>query len=50
MPDGSSSAAPVMIPGPMAFRSDRIHREPAEVGALGLGPLLAITAQSEAAK
>src|SRR5450755_4508709 len=27
MPDGSSSAAPVMTPGPSAFNSDRIHRD-----------------------
>ena len=25
MPDGSSSAAPVMTPGPIDFNSDRIH-------------------------
>jgi hypothetical protein len=27
MPDGSSSAAPVMIPGPSDFNSDRIQRD-----------------------
>jgi hypothetical protein len=27
MPDGSSSAAPVIMPGPSAFNSDRIHRD-----------------------
>src|SRR5512140_1428672 len=27
MPDGSSSAAPVMTPGPSDFNSNRIHRE-----------------------
>ena len=32
MPDGSSSAAPVMIPGPSDFSSDRIQRDGAEVG------------------
>ena len=26
MPEGSSSAAPVMMPGPSDFNSDRIHR------------------------
>ena len=31
MPDGSSSAAPVMIPGPSAFSSARIQRDGAEV-------------------
>ena len=32
MPDGSSSAAPVMIPGPSDFSSDRIQRDGGEVG------------------
>jgi hypothetical protein len=32
MPDGSSSAAPVMTPGPSDFSSDRIHRTGDNVG------------------
>jgi hypothetical protein len=32
MPDGSSSAAPVITPGPSAFNSTRIHRAGANVG------------------
>ena len=32
MPDGSSSAAPVMIPGPSDFSSARIQRDGADVG------------------
>jgi hypothetical protein len=31
MPDGSSSAAPVMRPGPRDFRRDRIHRDGVDV-------------------
>jgi hypothetical protein len=32
MPDGSSSAAPVITPGPSDFSSNRIHRDGANVG------------------
>src|ERR1019366_8061922 len=32
MPDGSSSAAPVITPGPSDFNSNRIHRDGANVG------------------
>src|ERR1700731_844894 len=32
MPDGSSSAAPVITPGPSDFDSSRIHRTGANVG------------------
>jgi hypothetical protein len=32
MPDGSSSAAPVIIPGPSDFNSNRIHRDGANFG------------------
>src|SRR4029077_9448065 len=32
MPDGSSSAAPVITPGPSDFNSNRIHRAGANVG------------------
>src|ERR1022692_3952787 len=32
MPDGSSSAAPVITPGPSDFNSNRIHRAEANVG------------------
>jgi len=32
MPDGSSSAAPVMMPGPSDFSSARIQRDGADVG------------------
>src|SRR3984893_16833714 len=32
MPDGSSSAAPVLTPGPSDFHSNRIHRAGANVG------------------
>jgi hypothetical protein len=32
MPDGSSSAAPVITPGPSDFNSNRIHRAGAGVG------------------
>src|ERR1035438_8780715 len=32
MPDGSSSAAPVMRPGPSDLNSNRIHRTGAKVG------------------
>jgi len=35
MPDGSSSAAPVITPGPMALASDRIHRDGADVDTQG---------------
>ena len=37
MPEGSSSAAPVMTPGPIAFNSDRIHRDEASVDTKELG-------------
>ena len=37
MPDGSSSAAPVMIPGPSDFSSVRIQRDGADVGKRKLG-------------
>jgi hypothetical protein len=37
MPDGSSSAAPVMTPGPIEFNSDRTHRDGADVRPLGFG-------------
>jgi hypothetical protein len=33
MPGGSSSAAPVITPGPSDFNSNRIHRDRANVGA-----------------
>ena len=33
MPDGSSSAAPVMTPGPSDFKSNRVHRTGANAGA-----------------
>jgi hypothetical protein len=33
MPDGSSSAAPVITPGPSDFNSNRIHRDGANGGA-----------------
>jgi hypothetical protein len=32
MPDGSSSAAPVITPGPSDFKSNRVHRTGANVG------------------
>jgi hypothetical protein len=32
MPDGSSSAAPVITPGPSDFDSSRVHRAGANVG------------------
>src|ERR1035438_9441286 len=32
MPDGSSSAAPVITPGPSDFHSNRVHRAGANVG------------------
>src|SRR6202049_1355487 len=37
MPDGSSSAAPVMTPGPSDFNSNRLHRAGANIGTKGLG-------------
>ena len=37
MPEGSSSAAPVMIPGPSDFSSARIQRDGADVGKKQLG-------------
>jgi hypothetical protein len=37
MPDGSSSAAPVITPGPIAFASLRIHRVGADVDTQGSG-------------
>jgi hypothetical protein len=37
MPDGSSSAAPVITPGPSDFNSNRSHRTGAKVGATESG-------------
>jgi hypothetical protein len=37
MPDGSSSAAPVMMPGPSDLSTDRIQRDGAGVCKSGLG-------------
>ena len=41
IPEGSSSAAPVMMPGPSDFKSARIHRDGAGVDTneLGVRPL-----------